>query len=72
MKTVLKIQVFLLLFNLTGLAHAQEIQRDSIDLTNYSSIREAYYQAFDKTKLFLFHRYIVKQYRLDLSAEAVL
>jgi len=48
MKTVLKIQIFLLLFCLTTIVHAQEIQNDSIDLTNYNSIREAYYQAFDK------------------------
>ena len=49
MKTVLNIQVvlLLLLLCLTCTAYAQEIQKDSIDLTNYNSIREAYYQAFD-------------------------
>jgi len=50
MKTVLKIQVFLLLFYLTGIVQAQEIQKDSIDLANYRSIREAYYQAFDNNQ----------------------
>jgi len=50
MKTVLKIQVFLLLFCLTDTVHAQGMLNDSIELTNYSSIREAYYQAFDKNQ----------------------
>ena len=47
MKTVLKIWVFLLLFCLTSITNAQETDNDSFDLTNYNSIREAYFQAFD-------------------------
>jgi len=50
MKTAQKIQVFLLFLFLTITSFAQEIQKDSIDITNYSSIREAYYQAFDKNQ----------------------
>jgi len=50
-KTLQKILVFLLLFFLTSSICAQGIIRDSIDLTNYNSIRETYYQAFDENQL---------------------
>ncbi len=50
MKMVQKIMVFLLILFLTSTACAQEIRKDSIDLTDYNSIREAYYKAFDENE----------------------
>jgi len=51
MKPVLKIKMFLLFLFLTSAIRTQEMRNDSIDLTNYNSIREAYYQAFGENQL---------------------